>query len=474
MDMPSSRHLNRLLVWTLIAGPALHTPGRAEEAPAPQRPKYNPVFRDREDWSKFTPRAEGGDLFDPLKHISLTDDDWLWVSFGGQVRLRFELWENFATSEARTADEELFLTRVRAHMDVHAGEHLRFFFEGLSANANERNFRADGLLDVNTAQLQQAFADVRLPLAEDAAVTLRGGRQELAFGKQRLVSPLDWSNTRRTWEGVKATVDVADWSAAGFWTQFVPVQKYEFDTPDAQHEFYGVYATGLLPLIDGANLDLYYLGRDRKDALTGMGDQRNTFGGRLFGKIGDTGLDYDVEGAYQNGRAPGRDVDAFFVAAEAGYTFADCPWKPRLFAGIDYATGDSDPADDTLENFDQLFPLGHAYFGYIDLIGRPNMLAWNAGFSFTPLDKLTVLVQGHIFWLAEDTAPLFNAGGGPITGRADTRDVGGEIDLLLKYQHDAHTQILIGYSHFFAGDFFDLPGRGQDIDFFYLSWEYTF
>jgi hypothetical protein len=29
------------------------------------------------------------------------------------------------------------------------------------------------------------------------------GRQELLYGAQRLISPLDWANTRRTFEGGK-------------------------------------------------------------------------------------------------------------------------------------------------------------------------------------------------------------------------------------------------------------------------------
>ena len=42
---------------------------------------------------------------------------------------------------------------------------------------------------------------LKLPLrfiSGGATVTLRGGRQDLLFGAQRLIGPLDWSNTRRT------------------------------------------------------------------------------------------------------------------------------------------------------------------------------------------------------------------------------------------------------------------------------------
>ena len=36
-----------------------------------------------------------------------------------------------------------------------------------------------------------------------------------------------------------------------------------------------------------------------------------------------------------------------------------------------------------------------------------------------------------------------------------------------------HTMIMLGYSHFFAGDFIDQSGPDEDIDFGYLSFQYT-
>ena len=53
----------------------------------------------------------------------------------------------------------------------------------------------------------------------------RYSRQMLLFGSQRLVSPLDWSNTMRAWDGIKATYRIDGLKAAGFWTQFAPVDK---------------------------------------------------------------------------------------------------------------------------------------------------------------------------------------------------------------------------------------------------------
>ena len=55
-----------------------------------------------------------------------------------------------------------------------------------------------------------------------------------------------------------------------------------------------------------------------------------------------------------------------------------------------------------------------------------------------------------------------------------SNDVGGEIDLTLKYVIDRHCSVLAGYSHFFAGDFIEESGSDDDMDFIHVSLNYTF
>ena len=55
-----------------------------------------------------------------------------------------------------------------------------------------------------------------------------------------------------------------------------------------------------------------------------------------------------------------------------------------------------------------------------------------------------------------------------------SRSIGQEIDLLLKYPFDRHLTGLLGYSHFFAGNFIQESGSDKDTDFLYVQLEYTF
>ncbi|MAE64781.1 MAG: hypothetical protein CMJ18_10985 [Phycisphaeraceae bacterium] len=461
------------LLLAMTGGPA---PADTVENGEFERPGYQ-ALRFNEDWSGLAghDRTQTGDLFDPIKYVPLSDDGWLWASFGGQVRFRHEKWRDFGF--ARSNDDGFELFRTLLHADLHVGENVRFFVQGKSAFATERNLPGGQRgLDVDELDLQNAFVDVSMPFA-GGTFTFRPGRQELLFGKQRLVSPLDWSNTRRTFDGFSGILKLEGWKITGFWTRTVPVQKYDFNDQDANTDFYGLYVQGKVPTTE-FDLDLYWLGLEKDMAMFNgtMGDERRqTVGGRIGGKL-PAHFDFDVEGAFQFGELGSDDISAFMFAAELGHTLVDCPAAPRLHVAFDYASGDHSAGGD-VETFNHLFPLGHKYLGWIDVIGRQNIIDLSSGVGFKVRKKTKVLLIGHLFWRADDSDVLYNAGGGvvPRPGTSNDHEVGGEIDLLVKHQFDRHLAALFGYSHFFPGNYIEESGiKSSGIDFFYLSLQYTF
>jgi hypothetical protein len=488
----STLDLKWLVSWTVMAvTTCAAAPGLAEgPSQQVQRPPYQDL-RYQEDWSVLAgkDRSQTGDLFDPIKYAPLTEDGSVWVSFGGQIRERVEVWNNFNFGAPVTADHDdvFLLSRVRVHGDLHVGEHMRVFVEGKSALETDRSLTGGRrTVDTDELDLQNGFVDLSLRPFDGAQFTLRAGRQEMAFGRQRLVSPLDWANTRRTFDGASGIFKLQGWTVTGFWTLFVPVQKYNFNTSDLSTQFYGIYASGKVPLAQAVGLDLYWMGlQSDVNAFTGTPfaryngtvgrEERHTLGGRLWGKVATTGIDYELEGAFQVGRVGAGSVDAFMITGQLGYTFAEFPAAPRLQVGLDYASGD-DKAGGDVHTFNQLFPLGHAYFGYIDTVGRQNIIDVNPGFSVQPFTKLVASLEGHLFWRADTRDALYNAGGNVVrAGSAgSSSEIGSEIDLLFKYQFDRHLLGLLGYNHFFAGDFIRESGPSKDINFAYLTLQYTF
>lgn len=450
-----------------------------DEPAAVSYPKFQ-TLRYEEDWSGFDPE-NGSDYWDDIKHIKLNDDGSSWVGVGGMLRLRSETWESFGFATGLGGDDSFVLARAELYSDWHFGDNFRVFIEGESAFASDRDLPGGRrTLDVDQLDLHNAFFDIVFPFGEnDDKVTLRVGRQGLGFGKQRLVSTLPWANSGRSWDGARAIVETNGWRIDGFYTRFAPTKKYDFNDWNAGPDFWGIYATGKFGGDKNIGVDLYYLGVETDAAKTYNGttgiEERHTVGARLFGKFGDSGFGYDAEAAYQFGDVGAADVNAYMFAAQVYYAF-DSEWSPKVYVGLDYASGDETAGDGDVETFNQLFPLGHAYHGYMDLIGRQNIIDISAGVSFKPHKKFLVKLDFHNFTRTEDSDSVYNAGGGVLRATAPgaSDDVGQELDLTIKYTVDRHLTLQGGYSHFFAGDYFTDTGADEDIDFYYFQAVYKF
>lgn len=486
--MIPSRSIRRGLGFLFTASCSV-APWAASSALA-QEPAYEPAprpafqfLRQREDWSKepyFAPDDHDG--LDPLKYVRLSDDGKNWATFAGQTWLRTEGWNNFnfGTRPPNGKVDDIYASwRLRLSGDFHFGDTFRVFIEGKSALVTERDLAGGKRpIDEDLIALQQLFADVRFKLDDRSSLTLRPGRQMLLYGKQRLVSPLPWGNTLRTWDGVSALYKRDAWSIDGFATRFVPVQQTKINTPDSGNEFYGVYASkapkGTAPALDG-----YWLGLHNDVASfngTSGSENRQTLGGRIGGTFAEQAFDYDFETAVQFGTIGNDDIMAGMVATQVGRRFANANMKPRAWIGFDYASGDGEPGDGDAGTFNQLYPLGHAYFGYIDTIGRQNILDASFGASCKPSDKVTLEIGNHAFWVPSREDAVYNAGGGVVRpgGVSSSNYVGFEVDLTATYVIAPHLDFLLGYSHFFAGSLIDQSGASEDIDFVYFTIQYTF
>ncbi|MFB3887175.1 MAG: alginate export family protein [Thermodesulfobacteriota bacterium] len=453
----------------------------SESTSEPKRPAYQ-IRRFDEDWSglKGVNRSQTGDFWDLIKFIPVTEDYNVWLSLGGQVRERYEYYHQyFFGASAPEKSDGYLLSRFRLSADLHITPYFRLFAEGKSSLSTERELlggRSNSYVD--TIDLQNGFGEFMLPLGKETSVMLRGGRQELLFGAQRLVGPSDWGgNVRRTFDGGLGVIRYRDWSITPFWAEFVPVKKHDFNESTSRNKLYGVYSTGglhILPL----NVDLYWLDVNNKTAAfngTSGRERRHTLGGRIWGKIGTTGLDFEVEGAGQFGEIGHQDIAAWMLTAILGYSPPIANLSPRVYAEFDYASGDSHPGGD-VGTFNQLYPTGHSFLGYIDYIGRQNIISPSAGLSLNPIRGLSISLQEYFFWRESDRDALYNKSGGVIRPGTTTtaRYVGSETDLYITYNLDRHILVYGGYSHFFPGDFIDKTGPDKDSDFLYTAIQYTF
>src|SRR5438132_13706762 len=74
-------------------------------------------------------------------------------------------------------------------------------------------------------------------------MTLRAGRQELAYGSSRLISAREAPNVRLSFDGVKAILKVSGWRVDAFVVKPVRTKTGVFDyDPDVNEKFWGLYA----------------------------------------------------------------------------------------------------------------------------------------------------------------------------------------------------------------------------------------
>jgi len=487
-------HPTRRLCLAIIGGVALQSLSLVQNvvpvwaqagqtASEPNRPAYQigSAGRFNEDWSALrgVDLGKTDDFWDRLKFIPLTEDGSVWFTLGGQARERAEYFRQFqfGASEPKQSDAYL-LSRFRLTADLHVTPYFRMFAEGKSAFALDRELQGGRTTAfVDEFDLLNGFADIVIPFGEQASATLRGGRQELIFGSQRLVGPGDFTQVPRTFEGGEAIVRIADWTITPVWTQVVVVDKYRFNESTSDQKLFGVYSTGPLHVLP-VNLDLYWLGvnnaRVSFNATAGR-EERQTLGGRVWGKVGATGLDFEVEGASQFGTVGRGDIAASMATAVVGYSLPVPRLSPRVYLEFDYASGDKKPGGD-VGTFNQLFPNAHSFLGYIDYIGRQNIISPNAGLTMTPVHNLTLSLQHYFFWRDSDRDALYNKSGAVLRpGTATTaRYVGAEIDLLANYTFTRHILGYAGYSRFFTGEFIRETGPHKDSDFLYAAIQYTF
>jgi hypothetical protein len=381
---------------------------------------------------------------------------------------------NETNSRLTAANNDYTLGRVRAFGDLMYSDSVRLFGEFLWADSFSPDLPPLPI-DVDRGDILNLFVDLKIWDGDGHPVYVRGGRQELLLGSQRLISTLDWANTRRTFQGVRAFRRGEQWDADVFWVQPVIPDATSFDQADSEQNFAGAWLTHRAQ--KGRFLDLYYLYYGNGNTVTQSNIARAPFDLHTLGSrwTGDKdGYLWDVELAMQLGERASSDVVAGMATAGVGRHFKNVWASPTAWLYYDYASGDSDPTSGTSNTFNQQFPFGHYYLGWIDLVGRQNIHDLNAHLYFYPAPWVTMFVQYHRFWLNQSTDALYNAGGVAIrrdaTGAAGT-DVGHEIDFVANFHLARYTDLLVGYSKLFGGRFLeDTPGP-SDSELLHLMFQ---
>jgi hypothetical protein len=462
------------------------------------------------DYSPTSPvRPSAGLLNDWLRQDNPYMSAW---DFGVQVRLRYEIKDNFAIAgtagsadflhNGKPVDNAYFLDRIKPHVGYTASWYS-FYVEGRSSGTTgdkrNPNPESDGPID-----LHQAY--VTVGNHKEFPLSVKVGRQELSYGDERIIGAFNWNNIGRVFDAAKLRWQNSWFGADIFSGRVIVPRDNHFNMPNDYDWFSGIYATS--KLVPKQTTELYLLSRNTSPqspsaygtAVTGLPSARDiyTLGLRIKSNPGDFGpWDYTAElmGQYGHFNDPAKPTDkslehqAFAIAALGGYTWTKAAWTPRVGLEYDFASGDSNPNDHKHETFENLFPTNHKFYGYMDFFSLQNIHDVRLMTSIKPLPRLTILGEAHAFLLANTHDSLYTVGGARRGGIASTPGtgyginpgyssfVGSELDLVSTYAFSPQGTIEVGYGHFFRGDYIkqSLAAVGSaDANWVYIQTNFNF
>jgi len=398
-----------------------------------------------------------------------------WLRFSGDYRARLE--GTTGVGFKPNSNDAYFLNRFRLNMKIQPTAWLRFNVQAQDSRVFGKNQTPAAPPFQNTFDLRMAY--VEIGDSEKKTVGLRVGRQELAFGEQRLIGHLNWTNTARTFDAVRATFRHGNYRLDAFASSVVNPRDGEWDHHAQGNNFHGLYG-GIDKLIPNAVIEPYALWRLAPGQVTesktpGKLDSK-TFGVRVAGKLPHS-FDYSVEMARQTGGLGTDDIGAWAGHWVMGHSFVKAKYKPRVFTEYNYASGDENPTDKHRGTFDQLYPTGHDKLGLADQVGWRNVHNVRFGYEMKPHPKWLLSSSYHNWWLASATDALYNASGAAVArvtaGTAGTH-VGQELNAQAVYTFDKQFQLGMGYAHMFTGEFLKKATPGKSYNFPYVMAGYTF
>ena len=373
------------------------------------------------------------------------------IKLSGQFRTRGELGStDFNNDTPINRNTQL---RVRLNAAFQPAESISTFvqFQDSRIYGTEPNT----FTNIRNVDLHQAYLQVDNFIAKK--LSLKMGRMEMSYAKERLVGTVDWHNVGRAFDGTLLRYALDQRSALDvFGTKIV--QRADYENPaDTGFYFGGLYASHRPK--ESYRVDLYILGElnRRETGSHGADLQRVTIGTYDTGNFNM--IDYDVEAAvqfgtrYNSSTEERQRISAFMLTGAIGYT-VDVAYKPRIRFGYDYLSG-GEPTDENYKAFDTPFATNHRFYGLMDYFVSIPFHTEGRGlqdivmnFEIAPNKKITVRADVHQFMPAKR---IMNGD-----------SYGQEVDVTALYRFHEVLRFTLGTSLFIPDELMQTRFRGND------------
>jgi hypothetical protein len=436
---------------------AIDTTAAPEAARKPAAVPDTRSMRFDERWDEPQTR---GHWSDPLKYIPLNRNGSVWLTVGGQARAREE--SSRAFQHDPSVNDDHVQSRVSLNADVHIGRGdgpwSRFYGEVRDAQVYHRDLPGGvRTVDADRHDVQNLFAEAGL-----AKSFVRVGRQEIAFGKERLVGVPDWANTRRGSQGVRAQSEFAGLLVDAASVRPMVIRANARNMPDSTTRLHALQlskasTTAASSAWVPAQWTLYHYQLDVRGARS---QRRLTYGGRSVWKralsgVGGPQLTVEGEAAIQRGSVGAERLHAWFAVAETQLQWRRAWSAPAILVGSDWASGDRSRNDGRAEAFHSLVPAAHAHGGYADVVGRPNVHEMRIVATADPFGRAALRAAFHRFDRRALTDGVYNKQNAlwRAAGDSDVRHIADEIDLTSSFKITRELRLIAGYAWVLPGEF---------------------
>ena len=394
--------------------------------------------------------------------------------FTGSYFTRYELREGYddlnissATSRPRFLEGDAIYYRLRfgigtGLIDVGNGLKVALQFtpqaSGVFGNLSNSSNSPNTVVDANLG-MHEGYARV-----QGKHTRFDAGRFEMNYGDALVIGNLDWNETARSFDGLRARFSADSANPTLPWVDVFATMLHDGRADIARGGtvdqvpgigqgdvfFSGIYGAFGPAITKGLDLDLYSLVRawgPAKGLRAVAGNPMSptfdrgsateaTFGGRAKQKI--KFFDYRTEVGLQAGSRPGAappamamapipqvknsDVLAYHADLELGVSFAEDKYRVSV-EGI-YASGDKSKTAGKNEGWDELYGTSHKWLGLGDVWAQNGQKRTNTASGVLHLTaaatkQLTFQADGHIFARPQRNAQTFQERG----------FAGGEVDL---------------------------------------------
>jgi hypothetical protein len=421
------------------------------------------------DFTYLADPAKQTGILDTLHYIPLGFGSDSYLSVGGEFREQY--WNQVNESHGLRAPtaNSYDLQRVAADAYLHFDPHVALFAQLVRADAFDKI--SPSTTDESRGRVQQGFLEIK-ESAGPADLTARVGRQEIYLGSARFVWINDSSNVRTTHDGARVHADFEGGATLDLVATRPVTPTYNaFDDWSSHSGSFGAaYASE--PLIaNELHLDEYYFYRRNPGAqyasLTGNED-RDTFGGRIWGAVG--GFKYDSDFAYQYGtfdttKALSKTISAFGTSTRVLYSFDDVPLQPGVQFQTSYFSGSDAPNSKTIGTFSAPFPRP-TLLNYAGLETLENLIEAYPSFIINPVSDLSLRFGPQALWRANVNDAVYISRATPLTKTLNdkARYVGTNLTWTAQWRIASNVTLFGEYVREIAGQAITLAGgHGADV-----------